>query len=104
MTNNTNATKREALSAAGLLWITTDETTSRAAPEEFCGAVWQKQLRDVTERAKQQEGITLDDRSAFIAHISSYHLGGVRLVRLLQPVTQHPTRQIFAPPARCSPI
>lgn len=96
MTNNTNATKREALSAAALLWVADDGAVPRAAPEEFGGAAWDQQLKDVTEWVTR-EGATLDDHSSFIAHISGNHLGGMRLVRLLEFVTQHPTRRVLVP-------
>lgn len=96
MINNTNATKREALSHAGLLWITDTGAVPMAAPRPFGGATWKQQLDDMTACAKQ-EGVTLGDGTLFCTHVSDTLPLSMRVVKLLEFVTQYPTRELFVP-------
>ncbi|KJL19578.1 hypothetical protein RL72_03231 [Microbacterium azadirachtae] len=96
MTNNTNARKREALSAAGLLWITSTGAVPMAAPAAFGGATWRQQLDDMNACA-EQEGVTLGDDNLFCTHVPETLWASMRIVKLLEFVAQHPTRELFVP-------
>lgn len=96
MTNNTNALKEEELSHAGLLWITDTGAVPMAAPQGLGGATWRRQLDELQTCAKQ-EGSTLRDDNLFATHLPEAKAREARLVKLLEFVTQHPTRKLFVP-------
>ena len=96
MTNNTTATKREALSAAGLLWIESTPAAPIGAPERFGGERWDRQLTNVVEYAKREGDTLRTDSDVFGIGIAGDAVG-TRLGELVGFVIQQPTRRLYVP-------
>lgn len=97
MTNNTNATTREDESAAGLLWVEDTQHAPIAAPTQFGGERWDKQLTTLVERA-ERDGIPLrTDSGLYVIELDANGSTGQRLGALLKFTAQHPTRRLYVP-------